>query len=52
MNHVEKAVDEAIRWLTGYEDIEVLSDKTYGEFLSGAPDWSLKAELIKGTIFH
>ena len=46
----KKEVDEVIRWLTGYKDIEALSDKTYGEFLSGAPDWNSKSEMIKGTV--
>ena len=47
---MKEKVNEVIRWLTGYKDIEDLSDKTYGEFLSGAPDWNPKSEFIKGTI--
>ena len=46
----KEEVDEVIRWLTGYSDIEALSDKTYGEFLSFAPAWNPKSELIRGTI--
>ena len=43
----KEEVNEVIRWLTGYKVIKALSDKTYGEFLSGAPEWNPKAELIK-----
>lgn len=40
-------VDEVIAWLTGYEHV---GDVTYGEFLSQAPCWNPRAELITGTI--
>ena len=40
-------VDEVIRWLTGYESI---GNVTYGEFLSSAPAWNPRAELITGSV--
>ena len=46
----KEEVNEVVRWLTGYEDIEALSEKTYGEFLSCAPEWNPKSELIKGAV--
>ncbi len=42
-------VDEVITWLTGYGKPAEL-DLTYGEFLSSAPAWNPRAELITGTI--
>ena len=43
-------VDECIRWLTGYVSIDILDGLTYGEFLSLAPKWNPRAELITGTV--
>ena len=43
-------VDEVIAWLTGYDMSTVDMDVSYGEFLSSAPDWNPRAELITGTI--
>ena len=43
-------VDEVICWLTGYSDMEELDDKTYGEFLAGAPSWNPRSEYITGKI--
>ena len=42
-------VDQVITWLTGYEKPAAL-DLTYGEFLSSAPAWNPRAELITGSI--
>ena len=43
-------VDEVTCWLTGYSDMEELDDKTYGEFLAGAPSWNPRSEYITGKI--
>ena len=43
-------VDEVTLWLTGYESIEAIGDVTYGKFLSSAPFWNPRAELITGSI--
>ena len=43
-------VDEVTCWLTGYSDMEELDDKTYGEFLAGAPSWTPRSEYITGKI--
>ena len=43
-------VDEIIRWLTGYASVEKLSGLTYGQFLSMAPAWNPRSELITGTV--
>ena len=43
-------VDEVTTWLTGYESVDAIGDVTYGEFLSSAPDWNPRAELITGSI--
>ena len=40
-------VDEIITWLTGHE---CPGDMTYGEFLSSAPAWNPRAEMITGSI--
>ena len=42
-------VDEVITWLTGYDKPDE-PDMTYGEFLSSAPAWNPRAELITGSI--
>lgn len=43
-------VDECIRWLTVYVSIDILSGLTYGQFLSLAPMWNPRAELITGSV--
>ena len=43
-------VDECIRWLTGYVSVDVLEGLTYGQFLSMAPAWNPRAELITGVV--
>ena len=42
--------DEVISWLTGYDMSAVDMDVTYGEFLSSAPAWNPRADLITGTV--
>ena len=42
-------VDDIINWLTGYEKPAEI-DLTYGEFLSSAPAWNPRAELITGSV--
>ena len=43
-------VDEVICWLTGYSDLKEVDGKTYGEFITGAPLWTPRAEYITGKI--
>ena len=43
-------VDECIRWLTGYVRMDILEGLTYGQFLSMAPAWNPRAEMITGSI--
>jgi hypothetical protein len=43
-------VDEVICWLTGYSDLKEMDGKTYGEFITGAPLWTPRAEYITGKI--
>lgn len=43
-------IDEVIRWLTGYVNVEILGGLTYGQFLSLAPAWNPEAELITGSV--
>jgi hypothetical protein len=43
-------VDQVIKWLTGYVSIEALEGLTYGEFLSSAPAWNIRAALITGSV--
>ena len=43
-------VDQIIRWLTGYEDMDTLHAMTYGQFLSSAPEWNPRSEFITGSI--
>ncbi|MBR4502822.1 MAG: DUF2200 family protein [Clostridia bacterium] len=43
-------VDRVIKWLTGYEDIGILNGRTYGDFLSSAPEWNPKSDLITGSV--
>ena len=43
-------VDEVIRWLNGYVSVDILDGLTCGQFLSLAPMWNPKSELITGTV--
>ena len=47
-------VDEITTWLTGYSSTQIeealSSDITYGDFLSNAPAYNSRAELIKGKV--
>ena len=43
-------VDQVIKWLTGYVSVDILDGLTYGQFLSLAPMWNPKSELITGTV--
>lgn len=43
-------VDEIITWLTGYDMSAVDMEMPYGEFLSSAPAWNPRSELITGTV--
>ena len=43
-------VDECIRWLTGYVSVGILDGLTYGQFLSLAPAWNPRAELLTGSV--
>ena len=42
--------DEVIRWLTGYADLGSLNGLAYGDFLSSAPAWNPRSDLISGTV--
>ena len=42
-------VDQVITWLTGYNHPAEL-DMTYGDFLTKAPDWNPRADLITGAV--
>ena len=42
-------VDEVITWLTGYEKPAEI-DLIFSEFLSSAPAWNPRAELITGSV--
>ena len=46
----KEEVDRIISWLTGYPDTGAIGDVSYGAFLSGAPAWNPRAELITGTV--
>ncbi len=41
-------VDEVISWLTGYGTVN--QEMTYGDFLSNAPAWNPRADLIIGSV--
>ena len=43
-------VDDIISWLTGYNMTAVNMELTYGEFLSSAPAWNPRAELITRSV--
>lgn len=46
----QEEVDQVIKWLTGYVSIDILEGLTYGQFLSLAPMWNPRSELITGSI--
>ena len=46
----QEEVDQVIKWLTGYVSMDNLEGLTYGEFLSLAPMWNPRSELITGSI--
>ena len=43
-------VDEVAAWLTGHDMSAVDMEMAYGEFLSLAPAWNPRAEMITGSI--
>ena len=43
-------VDQVIRWLTGYEDLDALLDLSYGSFIADAPCWNPRAAEIRGSV--
>ncbi len=43
-------VDQVIKWLTGYVSIDILKGLTYSQFLSLAPAWNPRSELITGSV--
>ena len=51
---LREEVIEVTRWLTGYTEEQIgdllASDATYGGFLSGAPDYNPRSELITGKV--
>jgi hypothetical protein len=46
----QEEVDQVIKWLTGYVSMDNLEGLTYGQFLSLAPMWNPRSELITGSI--
>ena len=46
----QKEVDQVIKWLSGYVSMDNLEGLTYGQFLSLAPMWNPRSELITGSI--
>ena len=46
----QEEVDQVIKWLTGYVSMDILKGLTYGQFLSLAPMWNPRSELITGSI--
>ncbi len=46
----QSEADQIIKWLTGYRDMESLKGLTYGEFLSSAPEWNPRSNLITGRV--
>ena len=46
----QEEVDQVIKWLTGYVSMDILEGLTYGQFLSLAPMWNSRSELITGSI--
>lgn len=49
-SRTKEEVDQVIAWLTGYPDIDAIGDVSYGDFLTGAPSWNPRSDLITGTI--
>ena len=43
-------VDEMILWLTGYPDMNAIGIVSYGQFISDAPAWNPRSELITGSV--
>lgn len=43
-------LDQMIKWLTGYVSIDILKGLNYGQFLSLAPMWNPRSELITGPV--
>lgn len=43
-------VDRVTCWLTGYTELDSLSENTYGDFIAGAPAWNPRASLITGKV--
>ena len=43
-------VEQVVRWLTGYQDLDAVRELTYGEFIAGAPSWNPRADEIRGTV--
>lgn len=46
----QEEVDQVIKWQTGYVSMDILNGLTYGQFLSLAPMWNPRSELITGSI--
>jgi hypothetical protein len=46
----QEEVDQVIKWLSGYVSMDNLEGLTYGQFLSLAPMWNPRSELITGSI--
>ena len=46
----QEEVDQVIKWLTGYVSMDILNGLTYGQFLSLAPMWNPRSDLITGSI--
>jgi hypothetical protein len=46
----QEEVDQVIKWLTGYVSMDILEGMTYGQFLSLAPMWNPRSELITGSV--
>ena len=46
----QEEVDQVIKWLTGYVSMDILNGLIYGQFLSLAPMWNPRSDLITGSI--
>ena len=46
----QEEVDQVIKWLTGDVSMDILNGLTYGQFLSLAPIWNPRSDLITGSI--
>ena len=49
-SRTQEEVDQIIKWLTGYVSMDILNGLTYGQFLSLAPTWNPRSDLITGSI--